>query len=89
MTGSQANQRDSLFMELRQVSFALDELRLFLDTHPTDASALALFGEYQARRNEILAEYSPVFGPVESYDVNTDGGWGWINATMPWETEAN
>ena len=53
------------------------------------ASALALFGEYQARRNEILAEYSPVFGPVEAYDVNTDGGWGWVNAPMPWETEAN
>lgn len=90
MTNSQANERDSLFMELRQISFALDELRLFLDTHPTDTAALSLFGEYEGRRKEILSAYVLKYGPVEAYDVNTENnGWGWINTPMPWETEAN
>ena len=89
MTNSQANERDSLFMELRQISFALDELRLFLDNHPTDTAALSLYGEYQARRKEILDAYVPNYGPVEAYNVNTESGWGWINMPMPWESEAN
>lgn len=84
-----STERDKLFMELRQISFALDELRLFLDTHPGDGAALALFGEYQARRREILDAYTPTYGPVEAYDVDTENGWSWLNEPMPWETEAN
>lgn len=81
--------RDKLFMELRRVSFSLDELRLFLDTHPTDSAALSMFGEYQTQRKEILDAYVPNYGPVEAYNVDTNGGWGWINEPMPWESEAN
>ena len=36
--------------ELAQLSFAMDDLRLFLDTHPCDKAALAAHEEVRARR---------------------------------------
>ena len=35
--------------ELAQLSFAMDDLRLFLDTHPCDKAALAAHEEVRAR----------------------------------------
>ena len=73
--------------ELAQVSFAMDELRLFLDTHPCDAAALAAYEELRARRNVIVKQYERTIGPVNFYDAGGARTWNWLCAPWPWETE--
>ena len=43
--------------ELAQLSFAMDDLRLFLDTHPCDKAALAAHEEVRARRGIAVKQY--------------------------------
>lgn len=89
MNNKNDKEQYALFSELTEISFAMDELRLYLDTHPTANDAVALYKEYMTRRSDILAAYTEKYGDVEAYRVNAEGGWGWTAAPMPWETEAN
>lgn len=89
MNDRNVKEQYALFSELTELSFAMDELRLYLDTHPTANDAVALYKEYMTRRSDILTEYTEKYGDVEAYRVNAEGGWGWTAAPMPWETEAN
>lgn len=74
-------------------SFALDDMRLYLDTHPFDKEAIAFYEKYIAIRKEAIAEYEKNIGPVCSYDVKGKNGtcccendqWAWVNEPWPWE----
>lgn len=79
--------KQTLFDEITEVSFVLDELRLYLDTHPDNAEALTAFTEYMKRRHELIAKYSAEFGPIDSYYVDTENGWTWAKGPMPWKCE--
>ena len=59
-------------------SFAAWEVRLYLDTHPEDASALALYRRLCAQE---CGGYACV--PHER------DRWSWIDDPWPWELEAN
>lgn len=74
--------------ELDQLSFAMDELRLFLDTHPEDKAALAASDEVRARRSAIVKQYERLAGPVNFYEAGGTRSWNWLRAPWPWETEA-
>ena len=52
--------RKDLLMQIGHASFAVDDVKLFLDTHPCDQNALAYFQEYSRMRNEALKEYGEI-----------------------------
>lgn len=79
----------ALFEAIRAISFVMDELRLYLDTHPKDKKALNMFLDYMKQRHDLIAEYTNKYGPIDSYYINSDGTWSWINEPMPWKAEAN
>ena len=56
--------RKDLLQWINVVSFAIDDVKLFLDTHPCDQNALAYFQEYSRMRNEALKEYAKYYGPL-------------------------
>ena len=56
--------RKDLLQWINVVSFAVDDVKLFLDTHPCDQNALAYFQEYSRMRNEALKEYAKYYGPL-------------------------
>ncbi len=87
--GYNRNEQMALFDEISQLSFALDEIRLFLDTHPDNADALELYGKYGSKRREAVETYTNKYGPIDSYNVNTMNGWSWIDEPMPWKMEGN
>jgi len=81
-----ANNREKLFAYIGATSFVCDELRLFLDTHPTDRGALEYWDRMSKVRNEAVMEYTRCFGPIEWYRVeNRDCKWAWVEAPWPWE----
>lgn len=71
--------------ELGQLSFAMDELRLFLDTHPEDKAALAASDEVRMRRNAAVKQYERLVGPVNFYDAGGTRTWNWLRTPWPWE----
>ena len=46
--------KKELLQSINQVSFAINDLLLFLDTHPREKRALEYFSELSARRTERL-----------------------------------
>lgn len=46
--------RQELLHTIYVASFAVDDVKLFLDTHPEHPEALAFFREYSAIRNRSL-----------------------------------
>ena len=79
---------NALMRKITEVSFAMDELRLFLDTHPDCSAALADFSTRMEQRAELIAEYTEKYGSLDSYYPSTNDGWDWNNRPMPWKKEA-
>lgn len=70
-------------------SFAIDDLLLFLDTHPKEKRALEYYSELSARRNELLEKYAKFYGPL-TIDTGNDSNlksWQWMEQPFPWEQE--
>lgn len=79
-------QRARLFEEIGKISFAIDELRLYLDTHPRCTEALEMIKEYMKKRHELVAEYTSKYGAITAYAINDgDKEWLWNAGYMPWE----
>lgn len=78
--------RRELFEYINQISFAVDDVKLFLDTHPENQKALDYFQKYKEKRIEALKEYAEVYGPltVDTVSGNSDC-WSWINEPWPWQ----
>ncbi len=78
--------KQELLHWIDHVSFALDEVKLFLDTHPCNAEALEYFEKYQAERNCALHEYAKYYGPLTIDTLHTPcDNWDWIQSPWPWQ----
>lgn len=73
-----------LMEHLQIISFAIDDLRLFIDTHPNCSDAIECINELMQIRHLILKLYTTKFGPIYSYFVDTDDGWDWNSSPLPW-----
>ena len=87
MMNMQTQDRGKLMCVITEASFAIDDVKLFLDTHPCDQEALAYYEKYRDIRKEAMKQYRDCYGPISSYDVNVDNVWTWINEPWPWEGE--
>ena len=79
--------RDNLMRQLQEVSFALVDTNLFLDSHPDCKLALDFFREMQTKYAQLPADYEIEYGPLTAFDTNTEHGWEWIDHPWPWELE--
>ena len=84
--GARTN-RHMLMNRINQASFAVDEVRLYLDTHPCDSEALAYFHEMIRKRNQALKEYAAAYGPltVDTAESSCADCWNWVNEPWPWQ----
>lgn len=78
----------ALEKEIARVSFTMDELRLFLDTHPHDREALSAVRELRKQRERLLESYERSFGPISAYQAGGTEKWNWLQQPWPWEREA-
>lgn len=70
-----------------ELDFALHELVLFLDSHPTNQKAMELMEEYREKRKELIKTYENNFGPfiMMPRDVPRNECWKWLEGPWPWE----
>lgn len=77
--------RESLMRVITKASFAMDDVKLFLDTHPCCQEAIDYYKEAKKVREEAWEEYTKRFGPLSAYEVDTEDCWDWNKGPMPWE----
>ena len=77
--------RMQLLHKINEASFAMDEARLFLDTHPKCEEAMAYYNNMCAVREKMVREYTAYFGPLTSYDCFCGDSWKWVEYPWPWE----
>ncbi|POP31725.1 spore coat protein CotJB [Lactonifactor longoviformis] len=91
--------RTALLNELNDISFVMNDVTLYLDTHPLDEQALELFEQSKNRRKQLMQEYEQQFEPltVDCVCVNSHGAsqdfcnypgqrhFTWVDGPTPWE----
>lgn len=75
--------------EIDQLSFALTDTALFLDTHPLDMNALTFYHQILQRKRSAVNVYTALFGPLDNQSVTSKNEWTWINDPWPWEGDYN
>lgn len=75
--------------QMQALGFALQELALYLDTHPEDQEALALYREYQKMYAGATDEYSQKRMPMTHAVPVDHAAYTWIDEPWPWEYAAN
>ena len=56
--------RMQLMKEIGEASFMVNDLTLYLDTHPTDQEALKAFSEASKKRRELMEICADQFEPL-------------------------
>ena len=70
--------------ELQTMSFALQELALYLDTHRDDKEAFEVFKELQTIYRKGREKYEKECGPLTHMSA-MEKGYSWLNDPWPWE----
>lgn len=81
------NEREKLMRRVQEVSFAITEVNLFLDTHPTDKMALDYYNRYKLLRKKLMDEYTEKYGALTADNVKATDEWTWATTPWPWEME--
>lgn len=76
-----------LLLEIQQLEFVTLELNLYLDTHPEDQQALAMYNQRQRELMDCIKKYEQLYGPLLSFGMSPNVGnyWRWVEEPWPWE----
>lgn len=81
--------REKMQTELSAISFAINDLTLYLDTHPNCEKGITLIRELLERRMNLLADFANRFYPLTQISMitgDTDSCcYGWGEGPAPWE----
>lgn len=82
--------RDQLLQKISEVSFAVNDIHLFLDTHPHCEEALKYYQEMAAERKKYMKLYAENYGPLTADDAlcSSTHCWKWSKEAFPWEKGA-
>lgn len=74
---------------LQTLAFAIQELALYLDTHPQDKKALEQYRQQQNQYHEAVMEYGQKCGPMTHFMPVNDDAYSWISDPWPWDINGN
>ncbi len=77
-------ERESLLLKLMAYSFAINDLNLYLDLHPEDKEAYALFRRYAKEKHTLEDRYSETYGPMTVTETQGEN-FDWIKNPWPWD----
>lgn len=82
--------REQLMTKINQISFFLDDLTLYLDTHEKDIQAIQLYHEKIKEHAELRKQFAQKFYPLTRlcipFNINDDEAtFCWQDGPMPWE----
>lgn len=74
--------------ELMALDFAIDEIGLYLTTHPKDSEVLDLYWSYIRLGRQGRERYEEQYGPLMQTAI-TPGSFKWLNDPWPWDIGGN
>ena len=80
---------DGPLADLQALSFVLLELGTYLDTHPEDEEAFALFKRFSAMEKTARKAYERQRGPLTRRAAAEGESYGWLQDPWPWNYEEN
>ena len=78
-------EQQNMMRRLQVQSFVIDDIRLYLDTHPDDKRALEYYQKYRSLKEQTEREYVERYGPIDSFQVDSSTRWTWVDTPWPWE----
>jgi len=79
---------DKEMKALMESGFAALDLQLYIDTHPSDAEAIAAYNEcvksYEAAREAYEKSHGPLYNFISQSDPKR---FTWVDTPWPWENE--
>ena len=95
------DKREQMLQKINEISFTVNDLTLYLDTHPTDANALTAFSQAANERKNLLEAYAKEFEPLTINcvcpDTNNQTGshtsypgkkhFTWVGGPIPWDNQ--
>jgi spore coat protein JB len=76
---------DMLLKQVFLTSFAVDDVVLYLDTHPGDKDALNYYYYVADLRKKAVEAYQEQCGPLMNDGVMDENCWTWLQDPWPWE----
>ena len=85
----QSKDRQAMMLKVQQLSFAVVEANLYLDSHPTCEKGIAYFKKHKEALDKAKAEYESKYGPlcIDSALDEKDKKWQWVCEPFPWVSE--
>ncbi len=77
--------KEQLFQDIGIADFVLTDLGEYLDTHPSDQTALEYFNHYAAIKTQMTKDFAKEFFPLTKDASNNTKEWKWGSAPLPWE----
>lgn len=89
---SDQQERECLMLQVMEISFMLDDVRLYLDTHPEDKDGLQLLKQVIQKRKQLMKDFAEKNFPLtmdcmaDLYEKNPESDcYCWNKGCMPWE----
>lgn len=94
-------ERAALLRQIQEAGFAVDDLTLYLDTHPLDADALSAFTQAKEKRYQLMQDFAKKYEPLNPYLVCPDTNnetethtkypgqkhFTWCDGPLPWDNQ--
>ena len=84
--------RECPMLQIMEISFMLDDVRLYLDTHPEDKDGLQLLKQVIQKRKQLMKAFAEKNFPLtmdcmaDLYEKNPESDcYCWNKGCMPWE----
>ena len=74
-------EREILMKKLASYQFMVDDLQLYLDTHPRDKATIDKMRGYREELKPIMKSYEEKYGPLFA-DNSGNNKWKWIKLSL-------
>ncbi|MEG0026436.1 MAG: spore coat protein CotJB [Bacilli bacterium] len=82
------NEQAELLTYIDALDFATLDLNLYLDIHPTNQKAIALFNQYNIQKKEYIKKYESNYGPLlTNSEYLNNCPWPWVKNPWPWQNK--
>ncbi len=80
------DEKERMLYQVLALSFAINDLNLYLDLHPDDKQVFELFKKYVKEEEDMCQSYVKKYGPLEVTET-MGGKFNWLNSPWPWDTK--
>lgn len=84
-TDSSSNAAASELGQVMALCFSVDDMGLYLDTHPDDTDMLKKYTEQVTKAKAAMDAWVKKYGPLQQTQVTLEGGYTWLKNPWPWD----